>query len=236
MLRYNDGQSISGTFTAGGHVWGLNCLYDPNISSTGTQPIGFDQMMVFFEHYTVTSCRIKATYINMTAGAPAQVFLAVRGDVTLITDFYRTQELGMTKTLTLSPFGVYGSTGVIEMMVNIGRFMSVRDVMEEFELRGSIAANPAEGVYAHTVVANPVGVTTVTVQCNVTMEFSAVFSEPRDLTRSLADLRLPPGVERSVSSSVAVPVLTTEMESISIEDIPESKEKPSGFIGGILWR
>jgi hypothetical protein len=189
-LRYNDSVAVSGTFTAGGQVWGLNCLYDPNITSTGTQPMGFDQMMAFFEHYTVTSCRIKMTLQNQTAGANAQVWIRVDGDVTLVTDVYRLGELGMTTTLILAPFGVAGAIAVVEKTISIGSFMSVRDLLEEFEMRGTIAANPAEAVYLHTMIANPNGGTTVTVMTYVTMEFKAVFTEPRNLVRSLPDRRL----------------------------------------------
>lgn len=189
-LRYSDSQSVSGTFTAGNQVWGLNCLYDPNISGTGSQPMGFDQMMVFFEHYTVTSCRIKLTLQNQTAGANAAVFARVDGDVTPITDFYRLGELGMTTELLLTPFGTAGSIGVLEKVINIRTFLGVRNLVDEFEARGSIAANPAEGVYLHTAIANPAGVTTVTVLTYITMEFSAIFTEPRNVTRSLQDLRL----------------------------------------------
>lgn len=185
-LRYCDTTQQSGSFTAGGSVWNLSGLFDPRDATGGGQPIGFDQIMAFFEHYTVTSARIKVSASNLSVGKQANVYLTIHGDNTMVTDFYRLGELGKTKQVTLQPVGVQGSIASLEEWVSMGKFMRVRDVLEVFEMRGDVASNPVESVYAHVMVNNPVDVTSVAVAITVTIEFAAVFTEPRDLTRSLA--------------------------------------------------
>ena len=56
--------SFSLTGTAGvisQYVFSANGVYDPNITSTGHQPLGFDTMMLYYEQYTVIESRITVT-------------------------------------------------------------------------------------------------------------------------------------------------------------------------------
>lgn len=49
-----------------------NSLYDPDITGTGHQPMGFDQWQGFYNKYTVYGSKIRATFCNVdsVAGAP----------------------------------------------------------------------------------------------------------------------------------------------------------------------
>lgn len=64
-LRYAGQFSINSPVgTAGGYVFSANGLYDPDISGTGHQPYGFDQMMAMYNHYEVLSSCIRVTAFN----------------------------------------------------------------------------------------------------------------------------------------------------------------------------
>lgn len=48
----------------GSFLFSCNGMYDPNISGTGHQPRGFDQMMALYDHYTVLKSRMKMTVVS----------------------------------------------------------------------------------------------------------------------------------------------------------------------------
>lgn len=48
----------------------MTSIYDPDYSGTGTQPLGHDQLAVFYERYRVVSARITANFFtNATSSA-----------------------------------------------------------------------------------------------------------------------------------------------------------------------
>lgn len=63
-LRYGSNFSITPPIPSiagyAEYTYGANCLYDPNISGTGHQPLGFDQMMAFYSRYRVLSSKFSA--------------------------------------------------------------------------------------------------------------------------------------------------------------------------------
>ena len=238
MLPYFSGfQLTSGAVAAGNYVFSLNGLFDPDISGTGTQPAGFDQMMVFYEHYTVLRTEVIVTFRNQSTTLYADVSAAVRADTTLITDVKVLMETGNSVATKLVPSPGQGSLKELRIACDIRRFGGVDDVMDNDEFRGGAASNPAEQTYLHVSAFNIETVGTVAVWCEIRLKYHAIFTEPRVITSSLSrQMRelVAPGVVLP-SDAVVVPVLTTELESLSL-DVPESKEKSSGFIGGIFGR
>lgn len=64
-LRYAESININpGAGVAGQYIFSCNSLYDPNVSGTGHQPYGFDQLMALYNHYTVTGARCRVTMIG----------------------------------------------------------------------------------------------------------------------------------------------------------------------------
>lgn len=60
--RYCEVFSIDAPVGAAGYyVFAANGMYDPNITGTGHQPMGFDQMSEFYNHYEVIGAKIKFT-------------------------------------------------------------------------------------------------------------------------------------------------------------------------------
>jgi len=46
------------------YFFSANGLFDPNTTGTGHQPMGFDQMMLMYEQYTVFASKITVEFIN----------------------------------------------------------------------------------------------------------------------------------------------------------------------------
>jgi len=173
-----------------------NSLYDPNSTGTGHQPMGFDQLMLYFEHYCVFAARIKADFLNQSdptgLGASAIVGVYLSPDAVASTDVQKAIENGLIKTTIVGAAGS-DSSGVhhiksVSMDVDVrkyfGRNKNVRQLIEDTDLAGSATASPIEGVYfGITAWGFPQGQDMV-LQVAFTVEFDALFYEPRKVSVS----------------------------------------------------
>jgi hypothetical protein len=183
-LRYSSSFYLAGTSgVVATNVLSANGLYDPEITGTGHQPMGFDQLMLSYNHYTVTQARLICTFHNLAATSSV-VSVKVDGGSTPITVVDQILEWGLNNHSVLEAKGTYGSVKVVESKVSIARFEGVSDVLDVQELRGSVAANPAEQTYFHVQSWDNAGVTT-NILTEIVLEYTAVFTEPRVLSESL---------------------------------------------------
>jgi len=77
MLKYCEQITLSGS--TGGVIgverqFGLNCMFDPNLTGVGHQPMGFDELMALYRRYRVWKVDFKLRPFG-TGGAP---FLAAQ--------------------------------------------------------------------------------------------------------------------------------------------------------------
>jgi len=177
---YTYGSIVSGASNAAGaYVFSLNGLYDPDITSTGLQSISFDQMMIFFNHYTVHKCKAKVTFQSDSASIRANCGLFISGSSTVTTSVEQLIENGDGAFQTLEFAGAMGGTATFTTNVDVGRFQAVTDVMDDPNMRGDSASNPVEQTYLHLAVYNLSSASTVQVSFQVLLEFDATFHEPR---------------------------------------------------------
>jgi hypothetical protein len=183
-LRYATNLTLAGSSgVMASHVFAANGLFDPDVTGTGHQPMGFDQLILSYNHYTVTEARLVATFHNNAASTPC-ISLKVDGSATPITVADQLIEWGLNEHSVLEAKGSQGSVKVLESRISIARYEGVQDCLDVMELRGSAASNPSEIVYFHIQTWDPGAVTTALI-VDVTIEFTATFTEPRVLSESL---------------------------------------------------
>lgn len=181
MLRYASGHfglsSTSGVVTS--YVFKINDCYDPDVTGTGHQPLGFDQMMGFYNHFCVTHCKATARFSTGT-GNQGTASLRLDAGSTPITDIERIMEFGGNITTDLCAIGVFGSSKVLEISGDIAVLQGINRsaLLADPTLRGDIAAAPTELSYLHVQLWNPAGVT-VTANVYVVLELQVTFMEPR---------------------------------------------------------
>jgi hypothetical protein len=182
--RYATYVNLTGTSGAmASHVFSANGMFDPDITSTGHQPMGFDQLVLSYNHYTVTSARMIATFHNNSVTTP-NISVSVNGSSTPVTVATDLVEFGLGDHTVLERVSVAGSVKTLESKVSIKRFEGVDDALDVIELRGSSAANPAEQTYFHVQTWDPGAITTALI-VEVIIEYTAVWTEPRVLSASL---------------------------------------------------
>jgi len=207
-LRYADTITLSSTTGAvASYVYSANGLYDPDITGTGHQPAGFDSMMLSFEHYTVVSARMTATFHNNTASVQPTAALGLNASSTPTTTVTQLIEDGLITTVRMNGNGVYGCVQTLQRTINIGKFGGVPSLLSDSNYRGSVAGNPAEQSYFHLQLWNT-ELSTSSSAVDVQIEYIAVFTEPRKLTSSLRKSLHALVVEEAKSLEHKVPEVT----------------------------
>lgn len=185
-LRYSTtfaGATASGAITST-QVFRANDLFDPDVTGTGHQPMGFDQLMQWYNHFVVLHAKITLVCKNTTASAPT-VCLRIDADSNAITVIDRVVEIGGCVTEDLEVKGAYGANKKLSLSADICKLQGVRRsaITADPSLQGSAAASPAEASYFHITMWDTAG-TTGSMECDVILEQVAVFLEPRSLVQS----------------------------------------------------
>jgi len=151
--------------------------------------MGFDQMMLSYNHYTVTGAAITCTFKNVLSTCPT-IALFVSPSPTPITVIDTIVEFGMLQTDVLEYKASYGANKILKTRCSIRKVQGVKDVIDVTDLSGTSAANPAEQTYFHVQMWDSAAVTgAANIDCVI--EYTAIFTEPRVMSPSLlAKLKL----------------------------------------------
>jgi hypothetical protein len=186
--RYYDVVGIStGVSLAGTYVYSANGMYDPDVTGTGHQPMGWDQMMLSFEHYCVLNATMTVT-VRHTSTAQSAAFAIVQyAGATAITDFTRVVENGLLVRNRLNATPYDGSIQTFKSRMDVAKFGGLPDILDNPDYKGDLSNNPAEQSYFHLSFWNPDSVSVGTCICEVQIDYDVVFTEPRKLTLSISD-------------------------------------------------
>ncbi len=184
-LTYYEGIQLSNLlFAPANYVYSANGLYDPNITGTGHQPDGFDQMMLFYNHYVVTSAKITVNFRNTSATYPMTVAISVNSSPTAITDAVRIAESGYVVRDTIGILGSGANCKTLSMTCDMSRYSGIPVLRDAPEYRGDVSNNPTEQTYFNVSSWELIG-NNNTVTCEVLIEYTAWFIEPKKVTSSL---------------------------------------------------
>lgn len=183
-LRYFE--SVTASMTAGAltaYVFSANGIYDPNITGGGHQCMGFDQIMLSYNHYIVTHAKITVTATN-GASTPTFCCIAVSPSATPLSTIQQLVEYGGNTIETLESKAISGQTRVLQNAVDIKKIQGVQNVVDDPSLRGDAASNPVEQTYFIVYVWNTQG-SSGSVYFDVIIDFVSIFNEPRVLPQSI---------------------------------------------------
>lgn len=186
--------SMPGSGNAVNYFYSANGMYDVNISSTGHQPMGFDQMMVLYEQCTVLASTIVVRFIPTV---PAVCAVTLCPDTTALTNPSQIIENGLTRSKLYSGIGTQVSVESTALTEERGITLSCRiasyfgrpsdrNIINDDDLLTTAAANPIEQVY-YLISAwqfRPDGTTAHVVDFDVQIVYDVVYWEPRKLATS----------------------------------------------------
>lgn len=184
-LRYSSAVLLQPSTAAYNYFFSANGMFDPDITGTGHQPLGFDQYMSLYDHYKVLESKITVEFCGPTDGATSNTMIYaiyLDDDASAITDVLQAIEQGNTVWKAAQPTQVkpYKLT---KKFKNNSFFASKKT---SAEVVGTASANPSEQAYFN-VIASPMaaGVDNPTdFFCLVTIDYTVQFSEKKTLAQS----------------------------------------------------
>lgn len=187
LFYYENSLSITAVAIAGNYFFTANGIFDVNITGTGHQPMGFDQMMLMYEQYTVVGSKISVSAQTGTSVAVrAGIYLSP--DTTSITDPLRLMENGLITTKPVAGLGFAGYIKEFDLNCDVARYFgrnrNARALVDDVTLSGTVAANPTEQVYYAISAWDPFAASTWSLYFDVLLEYDVIFWEPRKLTVS----------------------------------------------------
>lgn len=195
-LRYVDTFALNpGAGLKSVYVFRANDCYDPNLTGTGHQPKGFDQMMALYNHCTVIGSRITIRAYNQTptVGPPGMIVCKLSASGTEVAATTNLEDLLEDPRLTGRKLGgaVGYSTGkaganmiIVSNKFSARRFFGKKFIVGDALYRHTNAASPTEQAYFeicyHSLNGNDPDAITITVQ----IDYISVFTEPKPLGMS----------------------------------------------------
>lgn len=186
-LTFCDQITISPVNGIGSYIYRANSLYDPDFTSTGHQPMGFDQLMEQYSHYTVIGSKILLTVTGWTGEHTGAVHLSSKSTDTPST---RTEMMERPRTRYFIADG--SSTGnhtryTLKYKFSAKKFFGTKALVGEDSYKGSASSstgNPTEVAYFHINAAGFNASDPGTLNINVRISYIAVFTEPKSYGQS----------------------------------------------------
>lgn len=184
--RYVD-KNIQLNASSGGipanHVFSLNGCYDPDVTGIGHQPLGFDQVMPLYDHYTVIGAKAFVTFSNTDTSYDQLVVLQIKDTNTTSTTTNEVLENGLCKYATLGTHGSGQSVKTLVIGCSPKKFFG-RKVMQGDKYQGNASNNPSDQVFLHIQAGPLEAVDADIVDVTVRIEYIIVFTEPKQLGQS----------------------------------------------------
>lgn len=181
-LRYSDYGAFAGTSGAiGTWVFTANGLYDPDVTFSGHQPFGFDQLMAFYTSFTVLSARITCDAIAVSV----PIFLGVTASTSssaVYASYGSYIESGLSSYRFLDD--PTPGTNRVSTTVDIARFLGKVDLVDDPTLSGTSSSNPSSLVYFHVIAQDVNKTSTANAEVNTIVDYDIVFHGPKTLTTS----------------------------------------------------
>lgn len=186
-MKYHEGISLAPGLTGqpDSFVFSAGSLFDPNVSGTGHQPRGFDQIIALYSHYTVISSKCTATFIQNSEVAGQNdteamaVGIVMRHDTSILTDQSAILEDRNVRWKTIAPAQSGGNVRVVQKF-NPKSFLGISKPMSSANLRGSVVSSPSESGFFQ-IFAMPISYEQPSgeLQVSVDIVYTAVFTEPQ---------------------------------------------------------
>lgn len=179
ILRYHEDVSLNPT--TGGipavYLFSTNGLYDPNITGTGHQPRGFDQMMSLYDHYFVDEAVIEVWAMGTETSSGYILSCAVKDGTSTIT---RRNVMEETVSNHVASSGYNGGPATAYLRLAVKPYQYLGLSMNEAELKGSNVANPSEqAIFSLTAMPINPAIDISELRCVVKITYKARFIEPK---------------------------------------------------------
>lgn len=177
--NFNLDAGIAGIAT---QVFSCNGLYDPDISGTGHQPRGFDEIVVMYDHWRVLGAKITLRVQNGSSDQGSIFGISIQQNntpLTLLNDYLESGTVVSKMVGTNDGMGVNGASYKLAPY----KWLGLKSTEDTYA--GTTSSNPNEQAFFHIFTGcvddtvNPAAL-----QCYVVIDYIVQFFEPKFLTQS----------------------------------------------------
>lgn len=177
-LPYYSVATLTSATPAAWYTFSLNNVYDPDVSGTGEQPLGFDQYSQFYGRYRVMGVRFVIEFVNTTTSAMnVGCFTATSSSLPSTTGSWFVQPLPATASRLLSVSGggrdhtqVSGSPKIWDVLG-----VTQREYITEMDFAATTGGGPARQAFIHLVANGLGGIPTI--RCTFRAWYDVEFSQ-----------------------------------------------------------
>lgn len=184
-LRYADTVSLTSTVGALGlYQFRANSVQDPDLTSTGHQPMGYDQWAALYNHYVVVGAKITIKSLATAQVAPYGAIMGcyISDDTSFpysTPDGFIESKRGSWRTLTQQRNAVSFTT-----KFSSKRFFNVTDIKDNLSRLGAtVSGNPSDVAIFNIWYAD-LNNNSTSQLAMVTIDFVVDFFEPKDMVQS----------------------------------------------------
>lgn len=181
-LRYYEDSFLDPGLTGvpAAYVFSANGVYDPNITSTGHQPRGFDQLAALYDHAVVIGSKLRVTLTNQDTVNAVNVAILLKDNSSPFSSAGDIMEYRFVKHISLPPAGSGRNTTTATLSCNPNKFLGRSKPMSDPDLKNFISSNPTEQCFFH-IYAFPTGaaVNNDVVLLNSSLTYKTVWIEPK---------------------------------------------------------
>ena len=177
-----------GTGTCSDYVFRANSMFDPNYTSAGHQPYGFDQWIgVFYNHFVVLGSKASAIFTSPSESVGAGTVLCgieLKDSTSAITGQYASQIMERPRGNFKLMLNSDTSRGAVKVNKKFSakNFFRVKDIIGDDVYKGSASTNPSEQSYFHVWAAAQDQVTNIAaINVTLTIDYIVALLEPKDL-------------------------------------------------------
>lgn len=165
-------------------VFRMNSCYDPDYTGAGAQPIGFDEMMAFFQKCRVNDFEIDVTIVNNSTSA-LQVTLAPVNVITSYTNIDQIRAAPGAKSVYCMPAATQTKPLRITLKAKPRDIIGCTKVeYQDGEFYCTTSADPTHTPFCHVFLGSLNGAVNVNAYISYRMKFKSEFYDRRQLALS----------------------------------------------------
>jgi hypothetical protein len=151
-----------------------NSVYDPDVTYTGHQPLGFDELSAFYNVYRVNKSTMRVQFYSLTQDIPQVAVLTPVREVESVADYRVRSETTMNKTLYVA------STGVppVQMTHSVStQKMFPSQMVHDQDFYSLTSTNPTKVWYWEIVTQTANRSSTSSIDIVVYIEYEVIFGQ-----------------------------------------------------------
>lgn len=193
--RYADVITIAASANlnhVGSHTFNVSSLYDPDITGTGSQPRGRDQLVNIYNRYCVIGAKVRFRPVGPSTLTGSTNYgtagMEYGGALTEASGFVSSnwgdviEQWGYRQNATIN--NDIGTSKTLTRTYSLRKFLKHPSPLSDDVVTSASSTAPSKGAYFHVWCANPTGQAMPAVSFSVTIDFITVWFRRLPITAS----------------------------------------------------